>query len=91
MTNDSLKQRTVSGAAWVAVEKWGQQAVQFVITILIARILSPADYGIVGILLIFLMLSNVLVDSGFGAALVRKQDATDAGYATVFYFNLVIS
>lgn len=91
MTDPSLKQRTVAGATWVAVEKWGQQAVQFVITILIARILSPADYGVVGILLVFLMLSNVLIDSGFGAALVRKQEATDADYATVFYLNLIIS
>lgn len=91
MTAPSLKQKTVTGATWVAVEKWGQQAVQFVITILIARILGPADYGIVGILLVFLMLSNVLIDSGFGAALVREQDATDADYSTVFYFNLLIS
>ncbi|HNT28815.1 MAG TPA: oligosaccharide flippase family protein, partial [bacterium] len=91
MTDPSLKEKTVTGATWVAVEKWGQQAVQFVITVLIARILSPADYGIIGILLVFLMLSNVLIDSGFGAALVRKQEATDADYATVFYLNLIVS
>ncbi len=91
MTNDSLKERTVSGATWVAVEKWGQQAVQFLITIIIARILSPADYGIVGILLVFLMLSNVLIDSGFGAALIRKKEVSDVDYSTVFYFNLLLS
>lgn len=91
MPTSSLKEKTVSGVTWAAVEKWGQQIIQFIITIIIARILSPADYGIVGILTVFLMLSNVLIDSGFGAALIQKKEVTEVDYSTIFYFNLLIS
>ncbi|HOW50661.1 MAG TPA: lipopolysaccharide biosynthesis protein [bacterium] len=91
MPTSSLKGKTVSGVTWAAVEKWGQQIIQFIITIIIARILSPADYGIVGILTVFLMFSNVLIDSGFGAALIQRKEVTETDYSTVFYFNLFIS
>ncbi len=84
---ESLKSRTVSGVFWSGVERFSVQAVQLVIGILIARVLSPTDYGIVGMLAIFLSISQMLISSGFVAALIRKIDRTQTDCSTVFYFK----
>ena len=89
--SDNLKQKTVSALKWSAVDRFGQQAVQFFIGILLARLLSPEDYGLIGVIMIFAALSFVLVESGFGQALIRKQNATDVDYNSVFYFNIFTS
>ena len=87
---ESLKSRTVSGVFWSGVERFSVQAVQLVIGILIARVLSPTDYGIVGMLAIFLSISQMLISSGFVAALIRKIDRTQTDCSTVFYFNILV-
>lgn len=74
--SDNLKKKTVNALKWSAVDRFGQQAVQFFIGILLARLLSPDDYGLIGMIMIFATLSFVLVESGFGQALIRKKDAT---------------
>lgn len=76
---------------WSAVENVTRLGVTFVVSIILARLLSPEEYGLIGILTIFIALFNAIVDSGFTNALIRKQDATDADYSTVFYTNLVLS
>ena len=76
---------------WSAVENVTRFGVTFVVSIILARLLSPEEYGLIGILTIFIALFNAIVDSGFTNALIRKQDATDADYSTVFYINLVLS
>lgn len=86
-----LKDKTVKGIAWSAVERFSAQGIQFVFNILIARILLPEDYGVVAMLGIFLAVSQTFIDSGFSNALIRKQDRTDADYNTVFWFNLAVS
>lgn len=86
-----LKDKTVKGVAWSAVERFSAQGIQFVFNILIARILLPEDYGVVAMLNIFLAVSQTFIDSGFSNALIRKQDRTDDDYSTVFYFNIVVS
>ena len=86
-----LKDKTVKGVAWSAVERFSAQGIQFVFNILIARILLPEDYGVVAMLNIFLAVSQTFIDSGFSNALIRKQDRTDADYNTVFWFNLAVS
>ena len=91
MELSSIKNKTVHGIFWNAVEKFSIQSVQFILGIVIARILSPRDFGLVGMLTIFLALAQVFIDSGFLKALIQKQDRTDADYSTVFYFNIFIS
>lgn len=91
MSQDNLKKDTVKGLLWSSVERFSVQGVSFVVMLAIARILSPADYGLVGMLSIFMAIAQCLIDSGFSNALIRKQDRTDVDNNTVFYFNLVVS
>ena len=91
MSEGSLKNKTIKGTMWSAVENVTRLGVTFVVSIILARLLSPEEYGLIGILTIFIALFNAIVDSGFTNALIRKQDATDTDYSTVFYTNLVLS
>lgn len=85
---ESLKQKTVRGTLWSAVERLATQAVQFVVMIVMARMLTPDDYGLVAMLAVFIAVAQSLVDSGFTQALIRKRDRTDTDCCTVFYFNI---
>jgi teichuronic acid exporter len=85
----SLKQKAVSGMLWSFSDSMSTQVVQFVVGIVLARILSPAEFGLIGMITVFLAITQSLVDSGFGQALIRKKDADDADFSTVFYFNLI--
>jgi len=86
-----LKQKTAAGLKWSAFERFSSQGISFVISIIIARILSPSDYGIIGMISIFMGISGVFIGAGFGAALIRKQNRTDIDFSTVFYYNIVVS
>lgn len=86
-----LKQKVVKGTFWVLMEKLSTQGVGFVVTLVLARLLTPDDYGTVAVLSIFIVLANVLVDSGFGQALVQKKEATELDFNSVFYTSLVLS
>ena len=90
MAEQSLKAKTIKGVVWSSVERFSVQGVQFIVMLIIARILDPKDYGLVGMLAIFLSISQTLIDSGFSQALIRKQDRTDVDYSTVFFFNIVV-
>jgi teichuronic acid exporter len=87
----SLKQKTVSGLLWSFVEHTSQLGITFVIGIILARLLSPREFGLIGLLTVFTAITQTLTDSGFGSALIRKKSCTDADLSTVFYFNLVVS
>lgn len=87
---DSLKSKTVKGTVWSSIERFSVQGIQFVVMIIMARILTPADYGLVGMLAIFIAVSQSLIDSGFSQALIRKQDRTEVDNSTVFYFNIAV-
>ena len=87
----SLKDKTVKGVIWSAVDRFSAQGIQFVFSILIARLLVPEDYGVVAMLGIFMAVSQTFIDSGFGAALIRKIDRTEEDFSTVFYFNIVVA
>lgn len=89
--SDNLKQKMIGAVAWTTIDRFGQQASQFLVGLMLARLLSPADYGLLGMIMIFTTLSYVLVESGFTQALVRKQDATEIDYNSVFYFNIFTS
>lgn len=86
-----LRSQATKGVFWSFVERFSVQGVQFLIGIIMARLLSPHDYGLIGMLAIFMSLSQVFVDGGFSTALIQKKDRSNADYTTVFYINLVIS
>lgn len=91
MAEQSLKDKTIKGAGWSAIDSIARYGITFVVGIVLARLLSPDEYGLIGILMIFINLFNVIVDGGFAHALIRKQGAKEEDYCTVFYTNLVIA
>ena len=91
MAEQSLKDKTVKGTFWSALDAVFKYGVSFIVGIVLARLLTPDDYGLIGILTIFISLFNVIVDGGFTNAIIRKQGATDEDYCTVFYINLAVS
>ena len=91
MSEQGLKDKTIKGVGWTATESVLRYGVSFVIGIILARLLSPDDYGLIGILTIFISLFEIIVDGGFINALIRKQNANEIDYCTVFYSNLVLS
>ena len=88
--SNSLKQKTVKGVLWSSLERFSVQGIQFVVMIIMARMLTPNDYGLVGMLAVFIAVSQSLVDSGFSQALIRKQNRTETDNSTVFYFNIIV-
>ena len=82
---------TSHGFLWSAIERFSVQAVQFIFQIILARLLSPSDYGLIAMLAIFMAIAQAFIDSGFTNALIKKLDRTDKDFSTVFYFNLFIS
>ena len=91
MGEGSLKSKVAKGAVWTLLEKMSGQIVQFVVGMILARLLTPNDYGTVALTGIFFAVAGVLVDSGFGGALIQKKDADELDYNSVFYLNLVLS
>lgn len=89
--SQSLKRQAFVGVGWSAIERFSVQGVGFIVQIVLARLLTPADYGIVGMIAIFLQVSQVFIDSGFGNALIQKKECTEKDFSTVFFFNLLIS
>lgn len=87
----SLKQKTFKGVIWSAVERFSTQGVQFLFGILLARLLTPNDYGMIAMLTIFMAVSQTFIDSGFGNALIRKPDRNESDKATVFFFNIFMA
>lgn len=88
---ESLKDKTVKGTFWSAADAFLGQGVTFLIGIVLARMLSPAEYGLIGIVLIFTIILSGVVDSGFPNALIRKKNATDDDYNTMFITNMTMS
>lgn len=85
-----IKKDTLKGIKWTLIERFSLQGIQFVISIILARLLTPSDYGAVGILAIFMSISYMFIDSGFSNALIRKADRTEIDFSTAFYFNIVV-
>lgn len=85
-----IKQKTITGVTWSAVERFSVQIVQFVVQIIIARLLFPADYGMISMLAIFMAIAQTFTDGGFANALIQKKDRTNIDYSTVFYFNISV-
>jgi len=90
MEEQSLKQKATHGVLWSFVDQFATQGISFLIGIILARILAPSDYGLIGMLAIFMGIANSIIESGFTQALIQKVDRTEADFSTVFYSNLGI-
>lgn len=88
MESDSLKKKTIGGFVWRFAERCGAQGVQFVVSLVLARILTPNDYGTVALIMVFINVLGVFINSGMGAALIQKKNADDLDYSSLFYFNM---
>lgn len=83
--------RIISGTLWAASEKLASMGLQFLTNLILARLLVPSDFGCIGMLAIFIAVSQTIVDGGFGSALIQKKKPTQLDYSTIFYWNLFFS
>ena len=88
MAQDNLKQKTKKGLYWSAASNFANQGMRFVFGLILARLLSPDAYGVIGMLTVFLCVVQVFIDCGFSQALIAKQDRTQTDFSTEFYFNI---
>lgn len=91
MSEQSLKDKTVTGVSWSAVDAFLGHGVTFIVGIVLANLLSPEEYGLIGICLIFTTILTGIIDSGFSNALIRKKDVTNDDYNTMFITNMAMS
>ena len=89
--SDGLKSKTLRGLFWSFFERVGHQGIHFIIAIILARLLLPEQFGLIAMLAIFMAVAQSFIDSGFGSALIQKQDATSIDESSIFYFNISIS
>ena len=89
--NKSLKSKVLYGLLWKFMESGGTQGIQFVVSIILARLLLPKDFGIIGLITVYIQVANVFIQSGFGTALIQKKEVDDEDYSSVFYLSLFIS
>ncbi|WP_155322052.1 lipopolysaccharide biosynthesis protein [Desulfosarcina ovata] len=90
MDTNTLKSKTISALWWSFFEAAGLRIVQFVIGIILARLLTPSDFGLVGMLVIFMAIAQTFLDSGFGSALIQRSQITQLDKSSIFYFNIII-
>jgi teichuronic acid exporter len=88
---NTLKEKAINGMMWSFAERFGYLLLQFTTNIVLARLLTPTDFGLIGMLLVFVALSLTLIDGGFGAALIQKKEPSSIDYSTVFILNIVLA
>lgn len=88
---ESLKKKATAGMAWSALQRYSTMLIQFISGIILARLLTPYDYGCIGMLTIFMVLSETFIDGGFGSALIQKKQPTHEDYSTIFFWNIGMS
>ena len=89
--NQKLKEKATSGMVWTSIQRYTNTIAQFVCGIVLARLLTPEDYGCLGMLTVFTHLASSIVTMGFSSALIQKKRPSDEDYSTVFYWNEAIS
>lgn len=87
---ESLQKKAINGLAWSTLERFSQQLFQFVLAVLLARLLQPSEFGLIAVVSFFIAVSQSFIDSGFGAALLQKQDVTRLDECSVFFFNVAM-
>lgn len=88
---ENLKSSVISSLIWKFLERIGTQGIQFVVSIILARLLLPSDYGVVSMILVFTAIANVFVQSGFSTSLIQKKNADELDFSSVFYASLVVA
>jgi O-antigen/teichoic acid export membrane protein len=88
---ENLKQKSINGIIWNLIEKFGVQLIKLILGVILARLLTPEDFGLVGMVTVFFAIAMVFIDSGFGMAYIQKKEADDIDASTIFYFNLAVS
>lgn len=91
MSYKNTQEKVLSSLLWKLLERSGTQGIQFIVQIVLARILLPTDYGTIALIAIFITIANVFVQSGFNTALIQKKDATEDDFSSVFYLTLLIA
>lgn len=86
-----LRQKAVKGVVWTALQRYSTMLIQFVSGIILARLLTPYDYGCIGMLMIFMLMAESFIDGGFGAALIQKKNPSQTDYSTIFFWNMGLS
>lgn len=87
----SFKKKILSGIVWQYFQRIGNQLIHFVVSLILARILMPEDFGIIALLGVFITISNIFIDSGFGNALIQRKEIDDVDTSSVFYLNVLVS
>lgn len=90
MNNKSTAHKMASNSMWNAVENFSQLGIQMICTFVLARFLTPSDFGLIGMLVIFTQIAKTITDSGFGTALIRAKEVTQQDYSSIFYLNLIL-
>lgn len=88
---ESLKSKSIKGVAWTFVESASLKIIQFVLGVIMARLLMPEDYGIIAIIFVFITISQIFIDGGFATALIQDKDKTERDYSTIYTFNIILS
>ena len=88
---EGLRHKAVTGMVWTALQRYSTMLIQFVSGIILARLLTPYDYGCIGMLMIFMLLAESFIDGGFGSALIQKKNPTQTDYSTIFFWNMGLS
>ena len=91
MAGQNLKDKTVKGISWSLIDNIANKGISFLVGLVLARLLSPEEYGLIGIVMIFISVFDSIVDSGFSNALIRKNNADDTDFNTVFWSNMALS
>lgn len=91
MAENNLKQKAASSMVWTAIQKYTTMGVGFISGIILARLLTPHDYGCIGMLAIFMSLAETFIDGGLGSALIQKKNPTQVDYSTIFFWNVAVA
>lgn len=91
MSEDDFKNSVISSLFWKSLERGGVTGIMFIVQIILARLLLPADYGIIALIVVFIAISQIFVESGLGTALIQKKEVTEIDYSSVFYLSLGVA
>jgi len=86
----SIKKKLISGVIWEAVGRYSALGIQFIVTIIIARILTPDEFGVIGLLTVFIALGQIFLDSGFSQALIQKKETSEVELSSVYFVNMIV-
>ncbi|MFW6016407.1 MAG: oligosaccharide flippase family protein, partial [bacterium] len=91
MKDESIRNSVLGGLFWKFSERIGAQLITFIVSITLARLLTPEEFGVIAIVIVFITIANVFVESSFGNALIQKKDADNLDFSSVFFFNIGFS